>query len=147
MFLRKTQTLYNRVSTFEKPEHSKKNILSLSSSSLLDLSLLSSFSLLSFFPFFLSSSLSFLSSGQQLLRRAPANQARHPGAARTRRVAQHATHPGVARTRRGPGATQAGRQAPAQARSAQPRPDPAQSRPANPETFRGQLVRELSCSR
>ena len=90
--------LYNRVSTFEKPEHSKIFLfLSLSSPSLPDLSLLSSFSLFSFFPFFLSSSISFLSSGQQLLRRAPTHQVSGPARDAPRRADQ------ARRTRRDPG--------------------------------------------
>ena len=92
--------------------------LSLSSFSLPDLSFLLSF--FSFFPFFLFSSLPFLSSGQQPSRRTPARtQARH---------------------RHDPSATQAGRQAPAQARSG-----PVQAASSDPP--RGQLVRELSRAR
>ena len=106
--------LYNRVSTFEKPEHSNFFFSSsLSSPSLLFFS--------SFFLSFLSLLFSFLS----LLRSAAAptssgKQAR-PNAS-------------------GPGTTQTNRQAPTQARFG-----PVQA--ANPETFRGQLVRELSYSR
>ena len=85
--LRKTRTLYNRVSTSEKPEHTRNFSFPLSLLPLSQISLFSPFfSLLSSFS---SSSLLFplLSSGQQPLRRAPA----HPGR-RTRRE----THPGDA---------------------------------------------------
>ena len=53
-------------------------------------------------------------------------------------------HPG-ARTKRG--LTRAAQARPRPVDRHQPRPDPAQSRPASPGPFRGQLVRELSYSR
>ena len=122
--------LYNRVSTFEKPEHSKiffsSSLFSFSPGPLSSLLFFSSF-FLSFLPL-LFSFLSLLRSEAAL-----ANQAMHPGA-----------RPNARRTRRGlasgPGATQADRWTPTQARSGQPRPD-------SPSPLRGQLVRELSRSR
>ena len=77
-------------------------------------------------PFLPSSSLPFLSSGQQPRR----GTRRDPGARRTQ------ARPSAS----GPGATQAGRQAPAQARSG-----PVQAASSDPP--RGQLARELSRAR
>ena len=101
----------------KNPNTRKFFFSSLSSPPLPDLSLFFSFLFFfsSFFLFFLSSSFPFLSSGQQLLRRALANQA-----------GTQARHPNAGR--------------PTQARSG-----PVQV--ASPEPFRGQLMRELSCSR
>ena len=104
MFLRKIRTLYNRVSTSEKPKHSKNFLfLSLSSPSLPDLYLFSSFSLLSFF---LSFFLSFLSSSPLLFPFSPPVRScsGEPSNA-PRRAAQRATHQArpSERPRRDPG--------------------------------------------
>ena len=116
--LRKTRTLYNWVSTSEKPEHTRKfsfplSLLSLSRTSLFfSLSFpssLSSFPLL--FPFSPP-----VSSHSGELRRYPADAPRRDPGARPRRGT------GARRTQARP--RPAGRH--------QPRPDPAQSRPPAP---------------